>query len=69
VTKNNPDDPRRGGWRTAIFVWATVALILGSTYALVFVRGMAPHEWAAEITFVVAHLVAAEVLVSGHRWG
>ena len=63
----NPKDPRRRGWTSAVRAWAIVALILGGTYALVVVVELAPHEWAAAVTFVVAHLVAAEVVVANHK--
>ena len=52
---------------SAVRVWAMAALIVGSTYALVFLVGLAPQEWVAEATFIAAHLVAAEVIISGHR--
>jgi hypothetical protein len=26
-----------------------------------------PHEWAASVTFIAAHLVAAEIIVLGQR--
>jgi hypothetical protein len=67
MTRNDPEDPNRGGWRASLLGWAAVALILGSTSVLIFVPGITPQEWAAEVTFVAAHLLAAEVVMSGHR--
>jgi hypothetical protein len=49
-------------------LWITLvtAAILGSTYAPVFAAGIEPREWATAITFVAAHLIAAEVIASRH---
>ena len=47
--------------------WAIAGLILGCTWILVLVPGIEPHEWAAQAACVFAHLVAAEVIASGHR--
>jgi hypothetical protein len=62
----DPNGPRRRAWGPALFASVAAALILGSTYALVLIPGMAPHEWAAAVTFVAAHLLAAEVIKAIH---
>ena len=69
-----PDDsspreerPRKSARWARMWPWAIAALILAATYVLVLVPGIEPREWAAEVVFVAAHLVAAEVIVSGHR--
>ncbi len=56
-----------GGWDSTLKAWAAVGLILGSTYALVFATAMAPHDWAAHISFVAAHLAATEAIMAEHR--
>jgi hypothetical protein len=43
------------------------AVILAAAGLLILVPGIEPREWAAEVMFVTAHVVAAEVIVSGHR--
>ena len=55
------------GRRFAVRAWVTGVLILLSTYALVLAHGIQPHEWAAGISFVAAHILAAEVIREGHR--
>lgn len=67
MTKNDPNTPHHGGWKRSLFIWGSAVLILCSTYGLVFVPGITSQEWAAEITFIVAHLVAAEIIMSSYR--
>jgi hypothetical protein len=55
--------------RARIHPWASAALVLVGTCVLVYIPGIELREWAAALTFVVAHLVAAEVVMSGHRPG
>ena len=59
--------PQKSARRAWMPTWLAVALVLAATYALVLVPGIEPREWAAEIAFITAHLVAAEVIISGHR--
>jgi hypothetical protein len=52
------------GW-PAILRWSIAVMILGSTYVLVLTKGLQPHEWAEAVTFIVAHILAAKVILAG----
>lgn len=67
MSKWHPEDPHHRGWSFAVRTWAIAAAILGTTYVLVFVPGIEPSQWAAEITFIAAHLVCAEIVMTIHR--
>jgi hypothetical protein len=56
-----------GEWSFAVRKWAIAILVVASTYALVFTMVIEPHEWLVAVTFIVAHLIAAEVVVAGHK--
>jgi hypothetical protein len=55
------------GWNPSVRAWTIVALILASTHVLVFAQGVTPREWVTAVTFVAAHLMAAEAIEANHR--
>jgi hypothetical protein len=50
-------------------IWGRAVRVLAATYVLVIVPGIKPHEWAASVTFMAAHLVAAEIIGLGPTAG
>jgi hypothetical protein len=46
-----------------------VAVVVLSTYVLIHWGVARPHEWAVEVAFLGAHLVAAETLAAPHHRG
>jgi hypothetical protein len=68
VSDQHPERPRHWGWSSALRAWAIIALILVVADAVAVVLGLAPHEGAAAVTFIVAELLAGEVIVLQYKW-
>lgn len=67
MDNSTAESPRRGGRPSKVRAWAMVVVLLGSTALLFVAGGLRPHEWACEVTFIAAHLLAGEVILAARR--
>ena len=54
------------GLAEAMRIWGTVTLVLSSTGIVIVTLNVPVQEWVTAIVFIIAHLVAADVVLD-HR--
>jgi hypothetical protein len=63
----SPSGRARNGRCFAVRAWVTGLLILLSTYVLVPAHRIQPQDWAVAVSFIMAHILAHEVIRAGHH--
>jgi hypothetical protein len=66
VNPENPEGHHKRWWDSTLLDWAIAFAVIASTYALVPLGAIEPHEWATTVTFIAAHIIAAN-FVEGHE--